>query len=170
VSTLGNYIVDVELALRLYTFLLEKLGVPRFSNARLQLPCITFPLTEVRWSPSQDGARCSTYDIKADELRDLLIKTEDQLVQFSSAMRTQQTFLLAHPWSRDLLEPPDFAHELQSVGDRLDELVTRGLRLLVRLGRPFGALLLAQQRGWEYKRIASDNNIIAQVRDMVSVS
>jgi len=85
-------------------------------------------------------------------------------------MRTQQTFLLAHPWSHDLLEPPDFAHELQSVGDRLDELVTRGLRLLVHLGRPFGALLLAQQRGGEYKRIASYNNIIAQVRDMVFVS
>jgi hypothetical protein len=51
----------------------------------------------------------------------------------------------------------------------LDEPATRELRLIVRLGQPFGALLLAQQWGGEYKRIASDNNIITQVRDMTSV-
>ncbi|KAG1723172.1 uncharacterized protein EDB91DRAFT_1173282 [Suillus paluster] len=43
------------------------------------------------------------------------------------------------------------------------------LRLLVRLGQPFGALLLAQQHVGEYKRIASDHNIIAQVKDVTSV-
>ncbi|KAG0701114.1 hypothetical protein DFH29DRAFT_876116 [Suillus ampliporus] len=46
---------------------------------------------------------------------------------------------------------------------------SRASRLMVRLGQPFGALLLAQQRGGEYKRIASDNNIIARVRDVVAV-
>ncbi|KAG1723191.1 uncharacterized protein EDB91DRAFT_1087899 [Suillus paluster] len=46
---------------------------------------------------------------------------------------------------------------------------SRELRLIVRLGQPFSALLLAQQRGGEYKRIASDNNIIAHVKDMASV-
>ncbi|KAG0703280.1 hypothetical protein DFH29DRAFT_917207 [Suillus ampliporus] len=40
---------------------------------------------------------------------------------------------------------------------------------MVRLGQPFGALFLAQQRGGEYKRIASDHNILARVRDMTSV-
>ncbi|KAG0697556.1 hypothetical protein DFH29DRAFT_144836 [Suillus ampliporus] len=49
------------------------------------------------------------------------------------------------------------------------ETSERALRLLVRLGQPFGALLLAQQHGGEYKRIASDHNIIAQVKDMASV-
>ncbi|KAG1869439.1 hypothetical protein DFJ58DRAFT_64551 [Suillus subalutaceus] len=83
-------------------------------------------------------------------------------------MRTWQTFLLIHLWTRDLLELPCFADESQSVGDRPDELVTRGLRLLVRLSRPFGALLLAQQRGGEYKRIASINNIIVRVRDIAA--
>jgi hypothetical protein len=68
----------------------------------------------------------------------------------------------------------DFTDESQSVEDWADEpgddeLVTRGLRLLVRLARPFGALLLAQQRGGEYKRIASDSNIIAQVTDITTV-
>jgi hypothetical protein len=43
------------------------------------------------------------------------------------------------------------------------------LRLIVRLGQPFSALFLSQQRGLEYKRIASDHNIIAQVKNMASI-
>ncbi|KAG1758156.1 hypothetical protein EDD22DRAFT_912112, partial [Suillus occidentalis] len=42
----------------------------------------------------------------------------------------------------------------------------RALRLLVRLGQPFSAFLLAQQRSGEYKRIASDHDIIGQVNDI----
>ncbi|KAG1904459.1 uncharacterized protein F5891DRAFT_1014946 [Suillus fuscotomentosus] len=41
--------------------------------------------------------------------------------------------------------------------------------MMVHLGQPFGAFLLAQQRDGEYKRIASDHNIIAQVKDIASV-
>ncbi|KAG2077144.1 hypothetical protein BDR04DRAFT_1089468 [Suillus decipiens] len=51
---------------------------------------------------------------------------------------------------------------------RDNELVTRGLRLFIHLRQPFGALLLEQQRGREYKRIASDHSIIAQVGEMTS--
>jgi hypothetical protein len=43
------------------------------------------------------------------------------------------------------------------------------LRLAVRLGQPFRAILLAQQWGGEYKRIAADHDIISQVGDMASV-
>ncbi|KAG2363712.1 heterokaryon incompatibility protein-domain-containing protein [Suillus spraguei] len=42
----------------------------------------------------------------------------------------------------------------------------RALRLIVRLGQPFRAFLLAQQRGGEYKRVASDHTIIAQANDV----
>ncbi|KAG1797242.1 uncharacterized protein BJ212DRAFT_1354794, partial [Suillus subaureus] len=42
-------------------------------------------------------------------------------------------------------------------------------RLLVCLGQPFGAFLLAQQGSGEYKRIVSDHDIIGQVNDVVSV-
>ncbi|KAG1816454.1 uncharacterized protein BJ212DRAFT_1354833 [Suillus subaureus] len=49
------------------------------------------------------------------------------------------------------------------------DLESRALRLLVRLGQPFGAFLLAQQRSGEYKRIASDHDIIGQVNDVRSV-
>ncbi|KAG1883505.1 hypothetical protein F4604DRAFT_1677808 [Suillus subluteus] len=184
VSTLRNNIVAVESASKMYATL-KNLGIPRFSSARLQLPCIVFPLTEVGRRPGQDGTRCFTYDVKADGLHDLLITMEDKLVEFSPERRTQQTFLLVRPWNRHDLGLINFADQTQGLegwpkpwspsDDMLsgypahDELATRELRLIVRLAQPFRALLLAQQWGEEYKRIASDINIIAQARDMASV-
>jgi hypothetical protein len=42
--------------------------------------------------------------------------------------------------------------------------------MVVRLGKPFGAVLLAQQqRGGEYRRISLDRDIIAQVKGVASV-
>jgi hypothetical protein len=49
------------------------------------------------------------------------------------------------------------------------ESCSQALRLIVCLGQPFSVFLLAQQRGGEYKRMASDQVIIAQVKDMASV-
>lgn len=43
--------------------------------------------------------KCLTYDVKADGLNDLLVTTEDELIQFSPARSTQQIFLLVR---RDL--------------------------------------------------------------------
>jgi hypothetical protein len=40
---------------------------------------------------------------------------------------------------------------------------------MVHLGQALSALLLSQQRVGEYKRVASDHNIIAQVKDMASI-
>ncbi|KAG2118685.1 WD40-repeat-containing domain protein [Suillus discolor] len=172
VSALRNDIVVVESASKLYATL-ENLSVPRFANARLQLPCIAFTLTEVRRRPGQDEARRFAYDIKAHGLQDLLVTTKDKLVEFWPTRRTRQTFMLVRPWNRYDLGLINFADETQTIEDwpepGYNESITQELRLIVRLGQPFGALLLAQQWGGEYKRIASDNNIIAQVRDMTSV-
>ncbi|KAG2117646.1 heterokaryon incompatibility protein-domain-containing protein [Suillus cothurnatus] len=191
VSSLRD-IVAVDQALQLYT-LLENMSVPRFAHCRLHLPCISFHVTEVRWKPGPAQETSFTYAVKADGLNDLLITTEEKLIQFSKLRLTRQTFLLVLPWDRRLLELPDFAHDAESLGDwpqpesLLDgsdesirdssgeeelansESYSRALRLLVRLGQPFGAFLLAQQRGGEYKRIASDHDIIAQVKDVTSV-
>ena len=189
VSSLRNA-VTVEIASKLYT-LLDNISAPRFANCRLHLPCIAFRVTEVRQRHVEDQTYF-TYEVKADGLHDLLITTEDQLLQFSPARRIQRTFFLVRPWNRDLLELPDFSDDPEdeegpsvprspihgSVGRNSgeDEVVDVGseshsqaLRLIVRLGQPFGAFLLAQQRGGEYKRIASDHDIIAQVKDMASV-
>ncbi|KAG2358623.1 hypothetical protein BDR07DRAFT_1337492 [Suillus spraguei] len=186
--------VSTALALKLYDQL-EQLMAPRFANCRLHLPCISFRVTEVR----RKSGPTKEYRIKADGLHDLFITTAESLVQFSRAKPIQQTFLLVRPWDRDLLgvpnfaEQPDFTDDTESTGDWSEagfpvddsqpydlsrfpgsspveeEPVSRALRLMVRPGQPFDAFLLAQQRVREYKRIASDYNIIAQVKDITSV-
>ncbi|KAG2365167.1 hypothetical protein BDR07DRAFT_698407 [Suillus spraguei] len=184
--------VPGAVALKFYEKL-EDLRAPRFANCRLHLPCISFRVTEIR------RRRGITYRIKADGLRDLLVTTAETLVQFSRAKPIQQTFLLIRPWDRYLLgvpdfaDQPDFSDDTESIGD-LSELESpiddsetddsdaspggspveeepgsRGLQLMVRLAQPFDAFLLAQQRVGEYKRIASDHNIVAQVKDISSV-
>jgi hypothetical protein len=180
----------VKLALTLYARL-DNLHTPRFANRRLHLPCITFPVTAIRRRRSQNGESCLTYEIKTDGLQDILITTEDKLVQFLRARSTRQPFLLVRPWNRYDLELSDLSDEVQSADDDWSEpespsntlpsgchaedepvnleLQSLSLRLIVRLGQHFGALLLAQQRGGEYKRIASDHNIITQVRDVTSI-
>jgi len=183
VSMLQNT-VAVESALKLHA-LFNQLSAVRFAHRRLHLPCIVFPLTEVKPRPDQDGAGYFTYGVKADGLQDLLVTTEDVLVQFSLARRrTQQTFLLIHPWTRYLLRPHDFAEladiddgssvdDYRSAPESSEEVDSdsseRAIRLIARLGQPFNAFLLVRQRSGEYKRIASDHNIIAQIRDVPSL-
>ncbi|KAG0701820.1 hypothetical protein DFH29DRAFT_541263 [Suillus ampliporus] len=187
----------VKLALTLYVRL-DSLTAPHFANRRLQLPCMTFPVTAVKLWCNQARNRCLTYEIKADRLQRITIATTERLVQFSRAKFTRQSYLLVRPWNRHDLELPDLADETESIDETesVDETESiddrsepsddlhsdssqdngldsesseEALRLLVCLGQPFGALLLAQQRGGEYMRIASDNSIIAQVKDMTAV-
>ncbi|KAG2151526.1 WD40-repeat-containing domain protein [Suillus clintonianus] len=170
---------------------LDNLSAPRFSIARLQLPCIAFHIREVRRRRGEGSGTCFTYDVKADGLQDLVIRTEDKLIQFLRTKHTtsRQTFFLVLPWNRHNLGLPDFADDTQSVdGSVLESPLedsfsespgenepvdldsqSRELRLIIRLAQPFAALLLAQQRGGEYKRIASDHNIIAEAKDIASV-
>ncbi|KAG0701336.1 hypothetical protein DFH29DRAFT_875957 [Suillus ampliporus] len=151
--------------------ILNKLSAPRFAHRRLHLPCIVFHITELRRGSGQ-GSMYSTYEVKAGGLHDLLIITEDTLFEFTRGSPPQQKLLLVLPWNRDLL---DFADDTQSAGGRSvpgssgkNDPQSRPLRLLGRLGQPFTAFLLAQQRSGEYKRIASDRNIIAQVKNIFS--
>jgi hypothetical protein len=145
----------VKSASQLYTTL-DHLTAPRFSHRRLHLPCIVFAVTEVTPRPGH-----FIYVIKADGLHDLLITTEDKLIPFS---RTMQKFLLVRPWDRNLLEwhSPDI-----SPGENVpvdSESNSQALQLIVRLRQPFSAFLLAQERGGEYKRIATNYDIIAQIK------
>jgi hypothetical protein len=125
--------------------------------------------------------------VKADGLHDLLITTEDKLNNLFRARTSRQSFLLVRPWDRSLLGLPNFA-DLPDLSDSESEedwsppvgplgenepadhgSYSRALRLIARLRQPFGAFLLAQQQGGEYKRIASDQNIIAQVKDITAI-
>ncbi|KIK49125.1 hypothetical protein CY34DRAFT_797510 [Suillus luteus UH-Slu-Lm8-n1] len=190
ISLLRKNPAAVDFALKLYDQL-DNTSAARFANCRLHLPCMAFRVTEVSLSygPSQE----IQYEVKADGLHDLLITTNEPIVQFSRSRPTQQTFVLVRPWDRSLLELPDFSDlidDMESEGEfctppsspsddspnrslvkqEVVDQESRALRLLVRLGQPFGAFLLARQRGGEYKRVASDHDIVAQVvEDVTSV-
>ncbi|KAJ8584998.1 hypothetical protein M405DRAFT_773473 [Rhizopogon salebrosus TDB-379] len=188
VSSLLNT-TAVEPASNLYTVLCD-MKTPRFAQRRLSLSCIVFPVTAVTRRYDEDHATYFAYDVKTEGLKDLVIITEDKSVRSSRRRPARQGSLLVRPWDRSLLELPDLADDTQSVDDRTppgspsrdslaglstghesddSEADLRALRLIVHLGQPFAAFLLAQQWGGEYKRIASDHDIIAQVRDMTSV-
>ncbi|KAG0692247.1 hypothetical protein DFH29DRAFT_542535 [Suillus ampliporus] len=187
--------VTLESTSRVYQTL-DYLSAPRFAHHRLHLPCIVFPVTEARRQSGRDQ-ETYTYGVKAEWLHDLQITTKHKLIQFSRTRPARQTLMLVRPWERRLLEHPNiaelpgFADDAESLGD-LSELEsplddspggslveqelghhlksqTRALRLMVRLGQPFGAFLLARQASGEYKRIASDHDIIAQVKDVASL-
>ncbi|KAG1746024.1 uncharacterized protein EDB91DRAFT_1199638 [Suillus paluster] len=185
--------VALESTSKLYQEL-DRLSPPRFAHRRLHLPCIVFPVTEVRRRSGTDrDEETNTYGVEANGLHDLQITTTHK---FSQARRAQQQFLLVRPWDRRLLEHldfaelPAFADDAESLGnwsesesplqdsppispveEELDEseFHSRALQLIVRLGQPFSAFLLAQRRGGEYARIASDHHIIVQVKDMAFV-
>ncbi|KAG2352898.1 hypothetical protein BDR07DRAFT_1562067 [Suillus spraguei] len=124
---------------------LDRLRAARFDHRRLHLPCIVFPVTEIRRRPMEQETYF-TYEVKADGLHDLRITTEERLLQFSQGRPTRQSFLLVRPWDRRLLELPSHADDA-----------------------PFNAFLLGQQRSGEYKRIACDRDIITQVKEVDSV-
>jgi hypothetical protein len=180
--------VTVDFASNLYTQL-RNMSAPRFATQRLHLPCIAFDVREVRRVRSPAPETQFTYRVKADGLQSLLVTTEETLVQFMPARPIEQKFILVRPWDRSLLELPDVvepsdfgsiaeseedhetspsspSHDWSSGPPVNQDLELRAFRLLVRLGQPFSAFLLAQQRSGEYKRIASDHDIIGQVDDI----
>ncbi|KAG2346823.1 WD40 repeat-like protein [Suillus weaverae] len=180
-------VVALESASELYKQL-DGLSTPRFAHRRLDLPCIVFPLTEARRGQGRDRDTY-TYDLKSDGLHDLQITTKYKFTSFSLARPPPawQTVLLVRPWSRHLLELPDPADDTQSVDnwsvsesllhDSLpaqtepiySDSYSRALRLIVQLGQPFSAFLLARQTSGEFKRIASEHDITAEVEDMASI-
>jgi len=185
-----------ELAFQLYTTL-DNQAVPRFANRRLQLPCIVFTVLQVAPRPSHGQEKYVTYVVRASGLHDVLITTEDKLVPFSESRRMLmwQKLLLVRPWDRNLLEPYDSAgpsdfadHDVQPESPTTEDYRTppssplgnnapvdsesdsHALQLIVRLGQPFRAILLAQsQRGREYNRIAADHDIVAEVKNVTSI-
>jgi len=66
VSMLRNAISSESIS-KLYT-VLDNLSAPRFAHSRLQLPCIAFPITELKRRRGPDLKTCFTYDVKADGL------------------------------------------------------------------------------------------------------
>ncbi|KAG1878612.1 hypothetical protein C8R48DRAFT_768170 [Suillus tomentosus] len=172
-------VVALQSASELYQKL-DSLSAPCFAHRWLHLPCIVFLVTEAKRRLGHDKDTY-TYELKSDRLRNLQITTEDKFTSFLPAKPPSvwQTILLVHPWSCHLLGLHDPAYESESsLHDSLPAQTrpdywdshSEALQLIVRLGQPFSAFLLARQRDGEFKRIASNRNIIAQVKDMTSIS
>ncbi|KAG2126790.1 uncharacterized protein EDB93DRAFT_1341093 [Suillus bovinus] len=108
-----------------------------------------------------------TYEVKADGLVDLLVTTAETIVQFWPARPTEQNFVLELP---DFVEPPGFM-DPSDYGDDTEneEDYCTPPSSPLDDSSAFSAFLLAQQRSGEYKRIATDRDIIGQVNDVVSV-
>ncbi|KAG1742151.1 hypothetical protein EDB19DRAFT_1970525 [Suillus lakei] len=98
VASLRKNTVAVDSASTLYA-LLENMSAPRFMNCRLHLPCISFRVTEVKLKRGPAQETHFTYGVKADGLQDLLITTDETLIQFSQARPARQMFFLVHPWA-----------------------------------------------------------------------
>ncbi|KAG1852401.1 hypothetical protein C8R48DRAFT_354214 [Suillus tomentosus] len=196
VSSLRN-IVTMDSASKLYD-LLENMNTPLFANCRLRLPCITFRVTEVKRRPGRAAHSTYGVKADGlQELLITTDKTLIQFSrarptrQTFFLVRPWDRRLLGLP---DFSEQLTFADEGESVADWSEsqsgsddteesssnspgeeelsvdlDVHSRSLRLMVHLGQAFSALLVAQQHVGEYKRVASDHNIIAQVKDPASI-
>ncbi|KAI6016978.1 hypothetical protein BKA83DRAFT_4543534 [Pisolithus microcarpus] len=145
---------------------------------RLYLPCIIFPVRgfSIRGNHRSDE---KLYHAKISGLGDVEVTTTDDL-----ALDKRKKFVLAHPRIRHVRGPSSgVTGENDSGSDTdtdsgvdgstgLDEDMSshavavplvgsysRALEMIARLGQPFNALLLVQQPGGEYKRVAADNDI-----------
>ncbi|KAG1785642.1 heterokaryon incompatibility protein-domain-containing protein, partial [Suillus plorans] len=171
----------IQSAEKLYSEL-DSLHAPRFAHKHLHLPCIAFRSTIRRMSPRGKDKRI-TYEVKTGGLQDLLITTEDELLPTKLISRTPQ-FLLIRPWDHSLLEspndvdsvddwtPPESPADVSPDGPFEEHGVVdseRALRLIVRLGQPFSAFLLRREVRTEYRRVASDYSIIAQLKNMTRI-
>ena len=149
--------MSVDLASKLYSQL-DSLNAPRSANCRLHLPCLAFPVTEIRRSRARNQK--VIYEVKANR------------------PPSRQALLLVYSWDRDLLEQPNSVDDTQNPKDhvmagecessqsqfikRVRQPVSsffgslagpvdskshlRALRLIIRLGWPFRAFSLVQQR------------------------
>jgi hypothetical protein len=193
-----QHVMAGDIVLKLYA-LLDSLNAPRFANCRLRLPCIAFRITAVKRCHAQDQeiyeVKASGLHDLLITTKDKLIQFSSPrpTMQTFLLVRPWNRYILELP---DFAEPSGLA-ELPDVDDTDDEegywsapgsplqysssgfpetqesvdpeLSNRAFRLAVHLGQPFSAILLAHQRGGEYKRIASDHDIIAQVKDLSSI-
>ncbi|KAI9461360.1 hypothetical protein HD554DRAFT_1521119 [Boletus coccyginus] len=154
VTALRLSLPDISLAEALYGRLH---GLPSLSldAGRLRLSGIAFPLADL--VPLSKSDSLAVYRATSPMLGDVEIKTMADL----SGM---ESLLLIHPWISPLLDQ-DFSR-----GTAQFDPATRALRLVVRLRRSFGALLLAPLTRVQYSRVATDSLIMVRVREETSLT
>ena len=146
----------------------------RFANRRLHLPCIIFTVTKLEILDFE-GDYEYQYRARVLGIGSVEFQTSDRL-----SLKQPRRLVLVHPWIRDLRDPLNHStwgstvdvHESESdqVNDEGTPHVvslasmdtyTCALRLIVRLHQPFHPLLLQQQPNGEFKRVATEYEIVA---------
>ena len=123
--------------------LLSTLGLPRFSDRRLSLPCITFPVDDIELA----NEASLTHRISTVALGKVQFKT--QCTRLSKPEKGRA--VLVYPWIRDLLA---------QIRHREGSKHTRALRLIPYLEKGFRALLFVEQSDQQYRRVATDGEIL----------
>ena len=136
---------------------LHKLPSPTFTASRLGLPCIVFSITHLNTIEPELETDIRVYHAITSALGEVEIKTADDLLGMKD-------LVLVHPWISPVLDQ-EFSHDAAS----LDQ-TTRSLRLVARLRQPFGALLLAPVSRTQYRRVAADCLIMAQICEETSLT
>ena len=157
-----------------------RLPPARFSNRRLYLPCILFGVKRLSFQGFGGGAE-NCYRARVSGISHVEFQTSGSL-----SLTEPRRLILVHPWIRDLRDPLDsFAwgdetdSEDEDDGTHMEtkpgstpsstsrvmpasgmDDYTRALRLVVRLQQPFHALLLQQQPSGEFKRVATEHDIV----------
>ncbi|KIO02181.1 hypothetical protein M404DRAFT_715004 [Pisolithus tinctorius Marx 270] len=151
----------------------------RFGTRRLHLPCIIFPVRKLELRRGTE----KLYRAKVSGLGKVGFSTADDL-----PLDEAQKFVFAHPWIDHIRGPNsvvawggdpesdadsncDSDHDAESDGvsppssplhvlpPQVDGY-TRALQVIARLGQPFSALLLLQQPKGEYRRVATEEEIV----------
>lgn len=182
--------LNMDLGITLYDRLNE-LSRPWFVAKRLKLPCIMFPLGPLATPRARRLANpIRVYRARTAALGIVEIKTKEDLSQLTPLYLVHPWIdalidrELPSSVIDDLGLPPLFSDDEDPISDEdalaLDQppllnepcavpmdKQTRALRLIARLHQLFGGLLLAPLRdgGVEYKRVATDSLIIAQVQE-----
>ena len=151
----------------------------RFANRRLHLPSIIFAVRRIGIQELGQGHE-HRYRARVSGLGDVEFQTSDPL-----SLTEPRRLVFVHPWIRDLRDPLDSlawgstAVEDEDKSDDEAEVgslstsplhalpaaatmddYTRALRLVVRLQQPFQVLLIRQEPGGEFKRVATEHAIV----------
>lgn len=141
-------VITPEAACKLYNSL-ASLVPARFSNRRLTVPCIVYPVRSV--TPKHSSP--DLYDVQVSGLKPLRITSSDHLDEGKDAAAPR--YILVRIWNRKWLDP------------LCQDTTAAAFKLMVWLAQPFSTFLLAQLPHGEFKRIASRHSIIARI-DQVS--
>ncbi|KAF8444928.1 hypothetical protein L210DRAFT_3054439 [Boletus edulis BED1] len=158
VTGLRSSLSDLSLAVTLHDHL-NKLPSPSVAASRLRLAGIVFPVTKLVYiSTSDTDPDLHVYRATTAALGDVEIETTDNF-----ELSGMEDFVFIHPWISPLLDQ-EFSRRTGGL-----DCTTRALRLVARLRRRFGALLLKPLSRVQYKRVATDCLIMVQVREEISL-